>query len=409
MSRTSLTLALAVLSATAACRDSITVRGRINETAQQSSPLLAASGVVPISGGPVTRVLAFRDFGHADSDPVAADGTFSLSLSRQSPVGLVFLDAANAVVGHLALAEGIEVLPLTLAAEDVAVVDLANIEFADGGLAVPSANPIDSGGALALSQTERLAFALQSDLFSSLLRNLDLDGDTTIDVLSSRTYWLMFAASHEAGIAGTAPPSAPTAEPQPGQLRLYMSDGQAVAQNPSARLLAPGGLEFFSTQPENRWAGDQSDSRELPCYVFRTEREASNFGVGAYVIEYGSGVRRRLDFDVRFSPATHAHLVARDLWWELVDGTRLRVHWRWGLVGAGAPSDDTVDVSRLIRLVIPNLRFSDGSSSHVDNPPPGDTSFTFDLAGHSVAEVSDVIISARDLFGNEYETRYRLR
>ena len=408
MDRTLLTtLALAVLSVGCSKND-LTVRGRVSQTAQQSSPLLAASGVVPTSGGPVTRVLAFRDFGHADATPVAADGTFSLSLSRKSPVGLVFLDAADAVVGHLALAEGIEALPLTMAGDDVTVVDLANVDFADGGLALPSANPIDSGGALAMSPTERLAFALQSDLFSSLLRNLDLDGDATIDVLSSKSYWLMFAASHEAGIAGTAPPSSPTAEPQPGQLRLYLSDGQAVALNPPARLVAPGGLEFFSTQPENRWAGDTSDGRELPCYVFRTERDATHFGVGAYAIDYGSGARQRLDFDVRFSPATHAHLVARDLWWEVVDG-RLRVHWRWGLVGTGAPADETVDVSRLIRLVIPHLQFSDGSDSHVNNPPPGDTSFTFELAGHSAADVTDVQISARDLFGNEYETRYRMR
>jgi hypothetical protein len=362
------------------------------ETATKQQPLRTSTG-------PVSQVLVYRNFGNADLSPVDADGHFSVDVSRSQPVGLVFLDPTEAVVGTLALADGVSALPVSLAGADVNEVDLATIAF-DGGVATPGSNPLDPGGALELDATEREVYALQSALFSSIVRNLDMNHDDVIDVRSTRPYWLMFEAIYNSAPATQAPSDAGV--PQFNELRLLMSDRQPVVMAPTPELRTPGGQVFTRVNPETRWAGDRRDATNLPSYVWMAGNQSSAFTAGAWSITYGSP-STRLDFDVAYPLASQQHIVAADVWWEQPSPDTLTLHWRWALAN-GNPSG--LDVARLITLVIPGIRFTDDTGTNVDNPPPSQTSFTFQLGGK---QPQTFFLSVRDAFGNEYTTQGPVR
>lgn len=353
------------------------------------------------SDGPVASVLAYRGFGLAERASVDSSGNFSLPVDRRQPVGLVFLDPADAVVGTLALEGGVAALPVTLAGDGVSVVALADLDF-DGGVATPSADPTTQGGVLALTPTEQAVWAQQSALFTTLVRNLDMDGDDALDVLSARRYWMMFGATYTAGHATTAPPDAGTSF-TPNDVRLSFSDRQPVVLNPPPTLQLPGGTSLNTVHEELRWAGDP-DGSQLPTYVFTALQGQSAFVAGAWQLTYGPA-GRQLHFDVPVALSAQAHVVAGDLWWEQVDATHLRLHWTWRSAGLGSLPQG-VDLSRLVSLVIVDVRLAGGSSLHKDIPDPAATSFTFDLQGHQVSEVVGVGATSRDLFGNEYAVGY---
>lgn len=346
------------------------------------------------SEGPVARVLAFRGFGRADAVDVEADGRFAIDVSRDQPVGLVFLDATDAVVGVLSLGDGVSALPTSVAAGGLAEVDLSTITL-DAGVATAAADPLAPGGALALDATQREVFALQSSLFSSIVRNLDLNHDDVIDVRSARPYWLMFQAIYVTPAVSGEP--AQGSAPSFNEFRLLFSDGQPVELSPQPVLRLPDGVEFRGAQPELRWTGDQ-DGSQLPGYVWGSGSNAASFAAGPWAITYGAA-STRLDFDVVTPLSAQRHLVAVDVWQEK-SGDTLTLHWRWGVTGGGVPG---VDGPRLIKFVIPGLYFSDGSMEGVQGtPPPSQTSFSFPLRGRTPSRYS---ITARDFFGNETWTQ----
>lgn len=413
--RTSLCSVVLVLAAGACGRGGdITLTGRIGAGVSQA-PLEGRStrGDVttleqPLrtSAGPISSVLLYRGFGLAERATVAGDGTFSLSADRGQPAGLVFLDPTDAVVGTLALPGGVAALPLMLAADGVSQVDLATIDF-DGGVGTPATDPTAPGGALALTATEQAAWALQSALFTTLVRNLDMDSDDQLDVLSARRYWLMFGANYNGGQAATSPPGGGAAMTV-RDFHLSFSDRQPVTMNPPPALRLPDGTTLNQVSEALRWAGDP-DGSQLPTYVWGTTQHASAFVAGQYRITYGQPARQ-LDFDVSSPLTAQQHLVAGGLWWDQPDPAQLRLHWTWTLVGPGASSVGAgVDLSRLVNLLIVTVVFADGSATHKDTPDPGQTSFVPDLAGHGVDQATAVRLTSRDLFGNEYSVEYRLR
>jgi len=158
---------------------------------------------------------------------------------------------------------------------------------------------------------------------------------------------------------------------------------------------------------ELRWGGDP-DGSQLPTYAWSAQQAASAFVAGRYAITYGQA-RRQLAFDVSSPLTAQQHLVAGGAWWERLDANRLQLHWTWTLVGPGGVAPDTsgVDLSRLVKLCIVTVRFSDGTSVHKDTPDPGQTSFVPDIHGHTVDQVTDFAFASRDLFGNEYSVSYQ--
>lgn len=391
----------------AACRGGseglLTVKGQLAPGTAQAplsgTPQVGRSAQeLRTSDGPVARVLVFRGFGRADVVAVDAQGRFAVDVSRAQPVGLVFLDATDAVVGVLSLGEGLAALPLSVGAEGLATIDLSTISL-DGGVATPSANPVAAGGALALDDTQRAVFTLQSSLFSSIVLNLDLNRDDVIDVRSSKPYWLMFQAIY-AGQLGQGAPVADGGLPSFTEFRLLFSDGQPVGLEPPPVLRLPNGAEVRQVQAEQRWTGD-SDGSQLPCYSFASGSAAPGFTAGAWAITYGAGPEH-LAFDVRTPLASQHHVVATDVWMESGNDT-LTLHWRWGLAGGAGT---VVDAPRLLRFVLPGLNFTDGSTSHVnETPAPSQTSYTFRLEGKQPRAWS---ITARDSFGNETWTQGRV-
>lgn len=385
---------------------SLTITGRIGAGVKQAPlrprgpELTSIQQALHTSEGPVASVLGYRGFGLAERATVDSSGHFALPVDRRQPVGLVFLDAADAVVGTLALEGGVAALPVSLTPDGVSGVALADLSF-DGGVATPATDPTAQGGVLALTPTEQAAWAQQSALFTTLVRNLDMDHDDALDVLSPRRYWMMFGATYRGGTATSTPPDA-GASYALNDFRLSFSDRQAVVLSPSPTLELPGGATLTQVHEELRWAGDP-DGSQLPTYVF-TSPSGQAFAAGAWHLTYGQPSRQLL-FDVAVPLENQAHVVAGDLWWEQVDATHLRLHWTWSLAGGGAVAAG-VDLSRLVSLVICDVRFADGASAHKDSQDPTVTAFTMDLQGHQVSDVVGVGVTSRDLFGNEYAVGY---
>lgn len=395
--------AMTVLGGAACGPDSttITITGSIGSGTPVEVSEIAAPNVSALaSSGPITQVLVYRDFGNADLASVDATGHFAVDVDRRRPCGLVFLAADNAVVGYLSLADGIEALPMSLAADGVVEIDLEDIAFSNG-VGTPGHNPIESGGETELGATELALYRLQGALFSAIVRNLDMNGDGVIDVLSDRRYWMMFGAVLEgppvSSHAGTR-----MALPTLSSMRLSVSDYHPAVLTPAPVLSTPDGSAFTCTQSQDRWAGDPSDPSEIPVYVWDSQNHWNAFGSGEYHIDYDVD-HKQLDFAVQSPLATDKLIAATDLWFEQRDPSTVTLHWQWRMLDGA-----DLDVSRLLKIIIAGFTFNDGRAPLFKNPMPQDTEFSFDLDQQALNHVEAVSITARDYFGNEYLTSAHL-
>ena len=363
----------------------ITVRGR--------SDALTTSAAGP------AKVLAYRDFGAAQVSPIDADGRFTVDVER-SPCGLVFLDAADHLVGNLSLASGIETLPLSMVDEHVGTIDLQTITFANG-LGVPAHDPIAEGGEAPLSETERAAYRLQSSLFSAIMRNLDMNRDEVIDVLSDRPYWMMFGADFEGGAPPTADPGVAGPMPSLNVFHFNFGDAHAAVQLPRAAITTPDGGRF---EADGQPVVSRDPSWSPYHWVFQTGW--STFAAGGYAIDYGAE-SRHVQFDLLSPLGAGNFIVAANLWVEMQGPTLHKVHWRWKMLDGSE-----LDATRLLkRDVTVQVFYGDGP-----NPPlwtqrpftlrPTDTECLVDLSEEASQKLKAVLVSGNDLFGNSYGTFY---
>lgn len=73
-----------------------------------------------------TQVVLFNSSGEFSTSPVT-NGSFTVNVKKDDPVGLIFTNESKAFLGYLTLGQGIESLPLNFLNDTVSVVDLGQL------------------------------------------------------------------------------------------------------------------------------------------------------------------------------------------------------------------------------------------------------------------------------------------
>lgn len=377
------------------------VRGRV--TAVSSAMREASGRAAVISVADVRKVLVYRDFGFADLVNVGADGRFAVDVARDA-CGLVFLDAGDRAIGYLTLANGIAALPLMLVDSSLRVVDLDSIVIEDS-VARPSDDPTLPGGVAAMTLTEVEAYRLQSALFATIVRNLDMNGDGVIDVLSPRPYLIWLRTVFRGGSPPTSDPGPSAPAPPIEDFSFFFSDFAMAAGTTAGTLQVPSGQRYpthnIYSVTDSR-PGRTSTSMSMYHWVLQNTGWQA-FDAGSYRIEYDD--RSPVTFDLRDPLNGDQHIVATRMWYEVSADTIRRVHWRWQM-----RDGRSIDPTRLMRPRSTMLQFGYGFATE------GGTAIDYRLDALEtsrdvkapIAGLTSVLLSADDLFGNQLITWYRI-
>jgi len=157
-----------------------------NNNDDDSGTPVVVTGSLDASAAGVSVVLAIAA-DHSYKQSQVAGNNFSLELDNGQPWGLVFLDASNHPLGLLSLGNGIETLPLHYLNSTADSVELQTISR-NGTVFTPSANPI--GNKIPLTPEQVTIVAGMDDYLAAVLKNPDVDGNGTIDLLEGRSFTL---------------------------------------------------------------------------------------------------------------------------------------------------------------------------------------------------------------------------
>jgi hypothetical protein len=156
------------------------------------------SGISALTTQQVSRAAFFYVTGR-HSEATLTDGAFSLELTTLAPGGLIFLGSSNQFLGYLSLGSGIDSLPLNRLGSSVTTLDLGILSSSG---AVVSAGTSPLGSSLSLSADEQAAIALADDLFSSVVKNPDIDENGTPDFLEGKFFLQMILYFIKGGTFG---------------------------------------------------------------------------------------------------------------------------------------------------------------------------------------------------------------
>lgn len=336
----------------------------------------------------IHKVLIYRDFGNADISEIDENGSFSINVDRK-PCGLVFLDSADLVVGYLSLDQGIETLPLSMVDESVGTIDLQNINFING-VGTPQHNPIEVGGEMEMNDTERAAFRLQSTLFSAIIRNLDMNNDNIIDVLSDSPYWLRFGVDFNGGAPSNGDPGELGPLPALNVFHFNFKDDHIAIDTPKAVLTTPDASTFTC-----------DEARDLE-YHWVLQNNWSSLQAGNYLISYGTD-NNQVSFNVDSPLDSENYIVAAYLWYEMNETTMYKVHWKWRMLNGA-----DIDASKLLQNdVILQFQLSDGTKNNF-LLSAADTECVVNIDSSTLQQLTQILVSSQDLFGNWQPTFYNI-
>jgi hypothetical protein len=147
--------------------------------------LFPGEAVYALDLNQVAKVIIFSGNGGYKTANVT-NGSFEIVADKGAPLGLIFVGSSNNnYLGYLSLKNGIDSLPLTKVANGVSTIDLQTLS-SNGQIVEPSHNPI--GSELPLTSEEQNVVAFGNGFFASVVKNPDVDGNGTIDLLENKFY-----------------------------------------------------------------------------------------------------------------------------------------------------------------------------------------------------------------------------
>ena len=143
-----------------------------------------------------------------------------------------------------------------------------------------------------MTAEELAAYKLQSALFSVIIRNLDMNNDGVIDVLSDRPYWLMFGADFDAGVAATSDSGNSGIMPLLNVFHFNFSDYNKAKGIPDADLMTPDAKHFV--HPDFGLFTFPGTGTTATMYHWVLQNTAwGSFVPGSFVITYDANKQSR--------------------------------------------------------------------------------------------------------------------
>jgi len=251
---------------------------------QTGSPVII-TGSLDASAAAVTGVLAIgSDYSYKQA--AVSGNNFSLKLDNGQPWGLVFLDASNQPLGLLSLGNGIEALPLHLLDNTIDSLDLKTISR-DSDIFTPAANPI--GGTIPLSPEQMALLGAMDDYLASVLKNPDVNGNGTIDLLEGRSFRLSVIYFIKPGnfhVPELSPSFDNTTLIEGYRLFLTVEDNSYPE---TVYFSGPGGSPLSNTPSESYLAFDNDSRVYATQYLYDLLGSGSYIPVaGVYTVKYGN-------------------------------------------------------------------------------------------------------------------------
>lgn len=140
----------------------ITISGKISS--QQANTISAST----FNKENIAKVILF--FGSEYKISQVENGTFHVTIDREQPGGIVFLDSINNYMGYLSLTEGLDTFPTQAISEETGEINLGEIQFTEEGMGIPSNDPF----ANFINSEEKSMMVTAQSFFGAVIRSPEL-------------------------------------------------------------------------------------------------------------------------------------------------------------------------------------------------------------------------------------------
>ena len=347
----------------------------------------------------VAKVMVFYKDGSYISSEVTDDGNFSIQVNKGDPAGMIFVGAGDSFLGYLTLGNGIDTLPLNSVAEDVAEIDLGILD-SSGLILEPSQNPL--GNEIPLTPAEQKALAQCDDLFSSIVKNPDVDGNGIIDFLEGKRFFIEI----HYGIPGGRFGSNLTPEIyQPIRLEAY--------QIHVFRSISPDSINcpetVYLTGPQLSPFSDPTALEKVDIGSYCTHRihvidYPDPLVGGQYMVEYPD-VTSTFNIPDQSSITSNAVLVVPTVTLN-DDGTIHKINWTYQLAYGSEEIVNPESIITQIKISLADWDFSPQGLYDSDYFSPVKTELDLSSLAISWADVGCVGAVYFDIYDNSYFIRW---
>jgi len=225
----------------------ILIKGTISSQTKSTDNVTAGSSL-----SDATKVLVFNSNSYEVFN--IKDGSFAAKAASGTAVAISFLDENNGFIGCLQ-AGGINVLPLvSLLDGDSTVIDLSTLTL-EGTTVIPANNPL--GNEIGLLEKEIDWYRQIGAYYESISKNIDVDNDGIIDILSHRDLRVSSSFALNAGKMGindTPPLMNDTSDISIGYSVRVACGGSILPSSPEAAVLSGPTDEPYTDISQYRYA-----------------------------------------------------------------------------------------------------------------------------------------------------------
>lgn len=331
-----------------------------------------------------TQVVLFNSSGEFSTSPVT-NGSFTVDMKKDDPVGLIFTNESKAFLGYLTLGQGIESLPLNFLNDTVSVVDLG--QLTNNLQMVSAGNNILQKMQLTPSQIKAYGYA--SINFSAMIKNPDADKNGIIDILENKYYHLSFQYDGDGGWFSTTP-SKTTISPDSYHINFFTKD---LNSPPSVTFSSPDGALSIGSEPKRI-------SNQFTVYSVRMSFNTPQFS--SCNILYNN---QTLVFDIPDQSGTLSNVVNVFPTFHYDTSNKLtKITWEY----YSGNTNSIIDVSKIILDVMVQVCGTD-YSVRLDEPKnldPGIKQYVL-ITPIEIAKIGVINMAYNDLFGNHVVVYYR--
>ena len=331
------------------------------------------------------------------------NGTFSVRVGKDTPVGMIFVREDNGYLGYLSLKNGISSLPMSMVKGNVNIIDLGRLTIS-GNIVEPSNDPFSS--AIEMTASELQAYGYYSSMFT-IVRNPDVDGNGVIDLLESKRFFAQIIYTFTAGsFDGNLTPTLTPLQSQEYFLDFFASESTCPS---SVSVTGPEGSPFATPTTLNQTLYGSLCSQEY------RSNDSTLLPGGTYKVQYPDPTIT-LNYNIPDQTMLTSDMVLIVPAVTLnPNGTIKKISWTYQLNKTG----ESVDPTSIIGLIRINMSSSVPVRDCGSNPtcdPYGLSTIFADPANAPELDVSDknivwsqinlLIMGYDDLFGSLYNFNY---